>query len=116
MTHPLMLALVLIPFVFQPHTPIVSVLFLGREGVDTSRMLISFGLASSTTVRVVDGIHGDTSDSRAYAKPSDPAGLSILDVLMRFVAHDADGGTNTTPEFADLTAGKLAHGIFSLLL
>jgi hypothetical protein len=42
MTHLLILALVFIPLVFQPHLPIASTLFLGRVGgVDTHGRFIS---------------------------------------------------------------------------
>jgi hypothetical protein len=42
MTHLLILALVFIPLVFQPHLPIASTLFLGRVGgVDTHGRFVS---------------------------------------------------------------------------
>jgi hypothetical protein len=58
-------------------------------------------------MRMVDGIHGYTSDGWPDAKPSLPPSLSILDMLVCFVAHDANCGTNTAPQLADLTTREL---------
>jgi hypothetical protein len=114
MTHLLILALVFIPLVFQPHLPIASTLVFGRVG--THGRFVSLGFASSPAVRMVDGIHGYTSDSRPDAEPSLPPSLSILDMLVCFVAHDANCGTNTAPQLADLTTCELTDGMLSLVV
>jgi hypothetical protein len=65
---------------------------------------------------MVDGIHCDTSDGRPYAQPSLPPSLPVLDMLVCFVAHDADRGTNTAPQLADLTTGEFTYGMLSLVM
>src|SRR4051794_36150807 len=61
------------------------------------------GLALTTTVRVVDRVHGDTADGRALALPPHPAGLAPVDVALLGVAHLADGGAAAHVDVADLT-------------
>src|SRR4051794_18370834 len=66
------------------------------------------GLALTTTVRVVDRVHGHTADGRALALPPHPAGLAPVDVGVIGVAHLADGGAAAHVDVADL-AGRHAQ-------
>src|SRR4051795_2654634 len=46
------------------------------------RVTAAGGLALATTVRVVDRVHGDTTDGRALALPAHAAGLAPVDVRL----------------------------------
>jgi hypothetical protein len=54
------------------------------------RVATTGGLALTTTVRVVDGVHDDTADGRALALPAVPAGLADVDDVVLGVANCAD--------------------------
>src|SRR4051794_17678250 len=82
-----------------------AALWLAR-GVD--RVATTGGLALTTTVRVVDRVHGHTADGRALALPPHPAGLAPVDVGMVGVADLADGGAAAHVDVADL-AGRHAQ-------
>src|SRR6201999_3412119 len=66
------------------------------------------GLALTTTVRVVDRVHGHTADGRALALPPHAARLAPVDVGLLGVAHLADGGAAAHVDVADL-AGRHAQ-------
>src|SRR6266702_3380002 len=66
------------------------------------------GLALATTVRVVDRVHGHTTDGRALALPPHPARLAPVDVRVLRVADLADGGPAAHVHVADL-AGRHAQ-------
>jgi len=44
----------------------------------------------TTTMRVVYGVHNDTTDGRALAKVARTAGFSDFDILVLLVADDTD--------------------------
>ena len=69
------------------------------------RVTTTGGLALTTTVRVVDRVHGDTTDGRALALPAHAAGLAPVDVGLLGVADLADGGAAAHVDVADLTGG-----------
>src|SRR3954454_7358472 len=75
------------------------------------RVATTGGLALTTTVRVVDGVHGDTADGRALALPAHAAGLAPVDVRLLGVADLADGRAAARVDVADLTRGhaQLRH-------
>ena len=58
----------------------------GQPSVDGSRMLVTLRLSSSTSVRMVTGVHGETSNSRLSTHPSGSSGLSDLFLLMLLAA------------------------------
>src|SRR6476661_1649830 len=75
-------------------------------GVD--RVTATGGLTLTTTVRVVDRVHRDTTDGRALALPAHPAGLTPVDVGLLGVADLADGGAAAHVDVADF-AGRHAQ-------
>src|SRR6187455_2494330 len=54
-------------------------------------MATAGGTALATTMRMVDGVHGNASVVRLLAQPPLAAGLAVLDVLVLGVAHLTDG-------------------------
>src|SRR6476660_76258 len=73
------------------------------------------GLALTATVRVVDGVHGDTTDGRALALPAHAAGLAPVDVGLLGVAHLADRRAAAQVDVADLTGGHTQLGVGAVL-
>src|SRR6476646_290739 len=67
------------------------------------RVATTAGLALTTTVRVVDRVHGHTADGRALALPAHAAGLAPVDVGLLGVADLADRGAAAQVDVADLT-------------
>src|SRR5690606_29168212 len=67
------------------------------------RVTSTRGLALTTTVRVVDRVHGDTADGRADALPAATAGLTPVDVRLLGVADLADGCAAACVDVADFT-------------
>src|SRR3954468_7651345 len=72
------------------------------------RVASTGGLALTTTVRVVDRVHGHAADGRADALPAVAAGLAPVDVRLLGVADLADGGAAARVGVADL-AGRQAQ-------
>lgn len=68
-------------------------------------MAATRGLTLTTTVRVVDRVHGDTTHGRADALPAHTAGLAPVDVRLLGVADLTDGGAAARVHQADLTGG-----------
>src|SRR4051794_5055299 len=79
------------------------------------RVATTGGLALTTTVRVVDRVHGDTADGRALALPAHPAGLAPVDVRLLGVADLADGGPAADVDVADLTGRQTQLGVRPVL-
>src|SRR5687767_9882279 len=73
-----------------------------RLALGVHRVATTGGLAFTTTVRVVDRVHGDTADGRALALPPHAAGLAPVDVRLLGVAHLADGRAAAHVDVADL--------------
>src|SRR3954470_1817891 len=69
------------------------------------------GLALTTTVRVVDRVHGDAADGGSLALPPHPTGLAPVDVGLLRVADLADGRAAAHVDVADLARGhpQLCH-------
>src|ERR1700712_4757784 len=67
------------------------------------RVAATGGLALATTVRVVDGVHHDTTDGRALALPAHAAGLAPVDVGLLGVADLANRGAAAYVDVAHLT-------------
>src|SRR5690606_31894486 len=63
-------------------------------------------LALTTTVRVVDRVHDDTTDGRALALPAHAAGLAPVDVRLLSVADLADRGAAAHVDEAHLARGE----------
>ena len=72
-------------------------------------------LALTTTVRVVDRVHGDTTDGRADALPAHAAGLAPVDVRLLGVADLADRGAAARVDVADLARGQTQLGVGAVL-
>src|SRR6195952_1692320 len=69
------------------------------------RVAATGGLALATTVRVVDGVHHDTTHGRALALPAHPAGLAPVDVGLLGVADLADRGAAADVDVAHPARG-----------
>src|SRR3954452_3121591 len=67
------------------------------------RVATAGGLALTTAMRVVDGVHRHTAHRRALALPAHAAGLAPVDVRLLGVADLADGGAAADVDVADLT-------------
>src|ERR1700712_3816408 len=65
-------------------------------------------------MRVVDGVHHDTTNGRALALPAHPAGLAPVDVGLLGVADLAHGGAAAYVDVAHLAGGhpQLGAGAF----
>src|SRR4029078_8609712 len=68
-------------------------------------------LALATTVRVVDRVHGDTTDGRALALPPHAAGLAPVDVGLLGVADLANGRAAADVHLADLARRHTQRGV-----
>src|SRR5690606_30555881 len=79
------------------------------------RVAATGGLALTTTVRVVDGVHGDTANGRALALPAHAAGLAPVDVRLLGVADLADGRAAARVDVADLARGHPQLGVRTVL-
>src|SRR5690606_30771105 len=79
------------------------------------RVATTGGLALTTTVRVVDGVHGDTTNGRADALPTLAAGLAPVDVRLLGVADLADGRAAARVDVADLARGHPQLGVRTVL-
>src|SRR5690606_31839843 len=79
------------------------------------RVATTGGLALTTTVRVVDGVHRDTADGRADALPTLAAGLAPVDVRLLGVADLADRGAAAQIDVADLARGQSQLGVGAVL-
>src|SRR5574343_865274 len=84
---------------------------LGRGVPRRHRDLTFTSTAFTTTVRVVDRVHGGTTDGRADALPADGAGLAVLTQAVLFVAHFTDGGAAVDVDPADLTGTQADLGV-----
>src|SRR5207245_7025698 len=73
-----------------------------RLAVGVHRVATTGGLALTTTVRVVDRVHGDTADGRALALPPHAAGLAPVDVGLLGVPDLADRRAAAHVDVADL--------------
>src|SRR4051794_20949268 len=81
-----------------------------RDRVATTR-----GLALTTTEGVVDRVHGHTTDVRALALPTVPAGLADRDQRGLGVADRSDGGAAVDRHAPHLGGGQAERGEETLL-
>src|SRR4249919_3640079 len=79
------------------------------------RVATTGGLALTTTMGVVNGVHGDTTDGRALALPAHAAGLAPVDVGLLGVAHLADRGAAAQVDVADLAGRHTQLGVGTVL-
>src|SRR5690606_16373415 len=79
------------------------------------RVATTGGLALTTTVRVVDRVHDDTTDRGTTTLPAHTAGLAPVDVRLFGVADLADGGAAAHVDAADLTGGHTQRGVGAFL-
>src|SRR6516165_2604745 len=79
------------------------------------RVATAGGLALTTAVRVVDGVHHHTTHRRPLALPAHPAGLTPVDVGLLGVADLADSGAAADVDATDLTAGHPQRGVSPFL-
>src|SRR4051812_26696041 len=91
-------------------------LFVGAAGtafrltVGVDRVTTTGGLTFTTTVRVVNRVHGDTADGRANALPPHTAGLAPVDVRLLSVADLADRCAAAHVNVADFAGGQTQLG------
>src|ERR1700761_5504097 len=85
-----------------------------RLALRVARVPATGGLALTTTVRVVDRVHGHTTDGRALALPPHPAGLAPVDVRLVGVADLADGGAAAHVDATDLAGRHTQRGVRAL--
>src|SRR3954447_4144632 len=79
------------------------------------RVATTGGLALTTTVRVVDRVHGDTTHRGLAALPAHAAGLAPVDVGVLGVADLADRGAAAHVHVADLARGHPQLGVRTVL-
>src|SRR5215212_964772 len=79
------------------------------------RVATTRGLALATAVRVVDGVHHDTTDGRALALPAHAAGLAPVDVGLLGVADLTDRGAAADVDEAHLAGRHAQRGARALL-
>lgn len=102
--------------------------FVGRlaiSGNDTAGNLsprgfrtlaLTKGLMSfTTTVRMVDSVHGGTKDGRATTEPAGTSGLTDNDLVMIDVRYDTDGSPAFLMDAADFSGRKLYLGVIPFL-
>src|ERR1700733_11282611 len=80
---------------------IASAVALGQRVPRRHRSLAFTSAAFTTTVRVIDRVHRDTTDGRADALPADCAGLAVLAQLMLFVGALAVRGAAVDVDLAN---------------
>jgi hypothetical protein len=78
-------------------------------------MATTGGLTLTTTVGVVDGVHGHTTGLGAYALPAVAAGLADLDQLGLGVADLTNGCPAVDRNTSHLGAGKAKGGVVAFL-
>src|SRR4051812_21301887 len=78
--------------------------------VRVNRVTSTGSLTFTTTVRVVNRVHGYTTDGRANALPAHTAGLAPVDVRLLGVADFADGCAAAHVNVADFTGGQTQLG------
>src|SRR5690349_12708482 len=97
------------------HNKLVA-LFVGAAGAAFPLTVRVDGVTSTgrltlaTTVRVVDRVHGDTTDGRANALPPHTAGLAPVDVRLLGVADLADGCAAAHVNVADFAGRQTQLG------
>jgi len=117
--------LTLVPRPFLDHMlvdiPLVPRLIptLRRCAPDTDRVNVTLGLSSSTTVRMVGGVHSETSDRRSDVEPPASSGFTQLSEVIVRVTRDTDRRTRIwcdSAHFAALqTHRHVAHLVAELL-
>jgi hypothetical protein len=73
------------------------------------------GLTLTTTVRVVNWVHGYTTNGWAYALPAHTAGLTPVDVRLLSVANFTNGGAATDVYVTDFTRWQTKLCVWSIL-
>src|SRR5688572_12263248 len=91
-------------------------LFVGTAGtafrltVRVDRVTTTGSLTFTTTMRVIDRVHGDTTDGRANALPPLTTGLAPVDVRLLGVADLADRCAAAHVDVADFAGGQAQLG------
>src|SRR5512145_1886366 len=83
----------------------------GRLAPGRHRVTATGGLAFTTTVRVIHGVHDHAADRRANAQPDPSAGLAESNVFVLEVAHLADGRAAVQMDLADFAGGHAELGV-----
>src|SRR5687768_12819725 len=83
--------------------------------VGVHRVTSTGRLALTTTVRVVDRVHGDTAHGRALALPAHAAGLPPVDVGLLGVADLTDRSAAAEVDVADLARRHPQLGVGAVL-
>src|SRR5699024_7421988 len=87
--------------------------FLRAPGAD--RVPTTGGLTLTTTVRVIDRVHRNTTDARALALPPATAGLAPADVGLLDVADLTNGRAAGDLDHPHLTGRHTQRGVVALL-
>src|SRR6476661_2770487 len=79
------------------------------------RVATTGGLTLTTTVRVVERVHHDTTDGRALALPAHTAGLAPVDVRLFGVADLTDRGAAANVDATDFAGRHTQRGVGAFL-
>ena len=69
----------------------------------------------TTTMRVIDRVHCDTTDTGTNSQPARTSSLTDLLVLVFEIAHLTDGGHAFLVDLAQLTAGQTKQDVTAFL-
>src|SRR5690606_2053847 len=86
---------------------------LGGGTPGRHRVTTSGGAAFTTTVGVIDRVHGNTANSGAHAPPAGGASLAQRAQVVLAVGHFANGGTTLGRHLAHLAAAQTQGGVLA---
>src|SRR5690606_34844735 len=88
---------------------------LGRRTPRADGLTALASAAFTTTVGVIDRVHGHAADGRAHTAPTHRTGLADLTQAVLFVAHFANGGAAIDVHAADFSGAQadLSVGAFA---
>lgn len=87
-----------------------------RNTPRTLRVNVTLGLTTTTTVRVVHGVHSQTTDGRADVQPARTTSLTQLSVVVIGVAGDTNSRTAILVNEASLTTRQADSDVLSQAL
>jgi len=119
--HVLPLSLTLLAGLTTTNDELIAglVLFTGATfwlTAGVNRVTSTGSLTLTTTVRVVNWVHGDTANGWALALPTHPACFTPVDVGLFCVTHLADGCASANVNVADFTRWHPELGEMARLL
>src|SRR5690606_1280504 len=84
---------------------------LGRRAPWADRFPTFASASFTTTMRVIDRVHGNATDRRTYTTPAHGTGLADLTQAVFFVADFANGGAAVDVDAADFTGAQAHLGV-----